>query len=208
VNENDRIKDLFLTPENEDAWTEAFDDTEQPDPVLPDDFDPRGTALGNTLHDLLEHTDLRDPDDEQLMERIESAATNFDHPDAGQTIEELIRGVLDGPAAEWARSSHRLRYEFTLMAKLHDLPVSNEEDDSFHPETVIEGVVDLLLAGEDGIHLVDYKTTKQSNIDENVDGHAAQLEAYRSLVDHALDQPVDRLTLYYLDGPVAVTRDI
>jgi ATP-dependent helicase/nuclease subunit A len=112
-------------------------------------------------------------------------------------IERLVHGALSSAPVAAARASGRYWRELYV-----GVPVG---------ERVLEGFVDLLFEGPDGLEVVDYKTDRlrsgrpRPSVDRR---HRLQAAAYALAVERALQRPVRRCTLLYLttEGarPVAV----
>ena len=78
-------------------------------------------------------------------------------------------------------------------------------------DRLLEGYIDLLYRGPDGLVVVDYKTAATSEpaeLDRRVEGYRIQGASYATTVAGATGENVARITFLFLtpDGPVA--RDL
>jgi ATP-dependent exoDNAse (exonuclease V) beta subunit len=75
----------------------------------------------------------------------------------------------------------------------------------------LEGVVDLLVDGDDGLEVVDYKTDRvetEEEIDRAMGRHRLQGAAYALAVAGATGPPVTRCTFLFLGRHGAVARQV
>ncbi len=78
-------------------------------------------------------------------------------------------------------------------------------------ERVLEGVVDLLVDGEGGLEVVDYKTDRvesDAEVDRAMVRHRLQGAAYALAVAGATGRPVTRCTFLFLRPRGAVARPV
>lgn len=213
--EDPTLQNLFLPDERwEDHWKLAFEETldgVEGGHLLPFP-DPVGTERGDLLHDILEELPLEDPTDEQLCRTIARHLPE-DEDMEGKEKEEAVRAILEitqyDPLA--GVTGEQSRKEFPFHAPLNQLDLKGEIPASVDSEALLEGIVDLLCVSENGaLQLLDYKTNGLTDgLDTNEkQKHATQMEAYRALTDTVLDRSVNKLTLFYLDGPVVVSRTL
>ena len=150
-------------------------------PVVDDEPDPLderryrrgrvGAAMGTAVHAVLELLDLADPRgvDEQAATRAEIESVG----DLADDVAALARSALASPAVRLAaRLSHHK--EVYVAA-----PVGQG--------VVIEGYVDLLIEGPDGLVVVDYKTDSvtPSTLDDRVRHYELQAAAYAVAIEEA-----------------------
>ena len=63
----------------------------------------------------------------------------------------------------------------------------------------VNGFIDVLYRDADGWVIADYKTDAYARA-ERVESYLTQLELYAQIVEKALEEPVVRLELIFLDG--------
>lgn len=76
---------------------------------------------------------------------------------------------------------------------------------------MLEGFVDLLYRGDDGLVLVDHKTDSwrdDADLDAKVDRYRVQLAAYAHAVEVAVGEPVVRAVLLFLAPDRAIAREV
>jgi ATP-dependent helicase/nuclease subunit A len=76
---------------------------------------------------------------------------------------------------------------------------------------LLEGYIDLLYRGPDGLVVVDYKTAATSHpgeLDRRVDGYRLQGASYALAMGAVTDEPVSRVTFLFLTPEGAVERHL
>jgi RecB family exonuclease len=184
------------------------------DLVLQLDENPRGrgkagatqkrrmTALerGTHVHELLERADLSAaPAAEaqrlagQLMKRVKSMS-----PDESARIEKLVGAVLSDPLMDRARSARLVEREYPFYLKIGD--------------TTVQGVIDLVFQDAEGKGVVvDYKSndlTARQRLGTLTELYRPQIELYSLAAKQAGLVEPNEATLYFLNGPTAVSTDI
>jgi ATP-dependent helicase/nuclease subunit A len=118
-----------------------------------------GTRLGRAVHAAIQSVPW-DADEETIEAFARALAVAEAVPDREAEVGKLVRRALHSPASERARKATRA---------LREVPFGVDFDG-----TTVEGFVDLLIEGPDGIEIVDWKTDQVS--DAEIDG---RLEQYR-----------------------------
>jgi ATP-dependent helicase/nuclease subunit A len=153
-----------------------------------------GTALGRAVHAVLQTVDLRTGAGLEAMARAHAGAEGV--PSRWCEVAALARTALDSTLVRTAVESRFWR-ELYVGA-----PVGSG---------VLEGFVDLLFEGPDGLEIVDYKTDGVRS-DEEVDRLAARYRlqgaAYAATVRAATGRPVRRCTFLFLRAGEAVARPV
>jgi ATP-dependent exoDNAse (exonuclease V) beta subunit len=180
------------------------DSEEEPDPGLqkrPRDLDlppwlkgRYGTAVGRAVHGVLQTIDLSSGAglDEALVAQCEAESVTNRVDD----VRMLVQQALQSPSVvEAAHSAHwREIYACT--------PLDGR---------LLEGYVDLLYRGPQGLVVVDYKTASTSDsevLDQRVAGYRTQGASYALVVGAAIDEPVVRVTFLFLTPDGAVERHL
>jgi ATP-dependent helicase/nuclease subunit A len=155
-----------------------------------------GTALGRAVHALLQTVDLSsDPSrgsEIDAMAQAHAAAEGV--PSRWGEVAALARTALASPVVREAAKGRFWR-ELYVAAPFGD--------------RVLEGFVDLLFEGPDGLEVVDYKTDQvrtDADVDRLVARYRLQGAAYAAAVQAATGRPVRRCTLLFLRQGEAVTR--
>jgi ATP-dependent helicase/nuclease subunit A len=153
-----------------------------------------GTAVGRAVHGVLQTIDLASGDglEEALMAQCEAEAV----PERVDEVRQLVQNALGSPTVvEAARSPHwREIYSCTP-----------------HEGRLLEGYVDLLYRGPDGLVVVDYKTAATSDpivLDQRVEGYRLQGASYALTVGDSTAEPVTRVTFLFLTPDGAIERHL
>jgi ATP-dependent helicase/nuclease subunit A len=123
-----------------------------------------GTAIGRAVHATLQVLDLAQPAD--LAAESARQAELEAVPEAAATVEALVRSALAAPVVRAAAAG--VHHKEVYVAA----PVGGR---------VIEGYVDLLVEGPDGLVIVDYKTdtvSSEAAVDDKVAAYELQGAAY------------------------------
>jgi ATP-dependent exoDNAse (exonuclease V) beta subunit len=153
-----------------------------------------GTAVGRAVHGVLQTVDLGTGDglDGLVAAQCEAEAV----PDRAPDVRRLALEALDAPSVREAAGRPHWREVYACA------PIEWR---------LLEGYVDLLYRGADGLVVVDYKTAATSDPDEldrRVEGYRLQGAAYAAAVGATADEPVRRVTFVFLTPDGAVERDL
>ncbi|MGO9457681.1 MAG: UvrD-helicase domain-containing protein [Acidimicrobiales bacterium] len=154
-----------------------------------------GTAVGRAVHATLQVVDLATGEGLSEVAAAQASAENV--PARAAEVERLARAALDSDVVRAA--VQRGRYWRELYV---GVPVG---------ERVLEGVVDLLVDGEGGLEVVDYKTDRvesDAEVDRAMVRHRLQGAAYALAVAGATGRPVTRCTFLFLRPRGAVARPV
>jgi ATP-dependent exoDNAse (exonuclease V) beta subunit len=152
-----------------------------------------GTATGRAVHGVLQSVDLATGAglDAAVAAQCEAEAA----PDRG-TVRRLVEQALGSPSVAAAAGSPHWREVYACT------PVGGR---------LLEGYVDLLYRGPDGLVVVDYKTAATSDpavLDIRLDGYRFQGAAYAVAVGASTGEPVARVTFVFLTPDGSVERDL
>ena len=176
----------------------------EPDPGLqkrPQDLDlppwlkgRYGTAVGRAVHGVLQTIDLSDGAglEEALAAQCEAEAV----PDRLNEVRALVLQALGSPSVVEAASSPHWREIYSCTP---------------HEGRLLEGYIDLLYRGGDGLVVVDYKTAATSDLevlDQRVEGYRLQGASYALTVASSTAEPVVRVTFLFLTPNGAVERHL
>jgi ATP-dependent helicase/nuclease subunit A len=153
-----------------------------------------GTAVGRAVHAVLQTVDLRTGAGLAAMARAHAAAEGV--PSRQEEIAALARTALESAIVRRAVEGRFWR-ELYVGAPFGT--------------GVLEGFVDLLFDGPEGLEVVDYKTD-QVRDDDEVDRLAGRYRlqgaAYAAAVRAVTGRPVARCTFLFLRGGRAVARPV
>ena len=182
----------------------APDSEGEPDPGLlkrPRDLDLApwlkgryGTAVGRAVHGVLQTVDLAGTGglDAAVSAQCEAEAV----PERTDEVRRLVVHALGSPSVRDAATRAHWREVYACT------PVGGR---------LVEGYVDLLYRGADGLVVVDYKTSGASDpdeIDRRVLGYRLQGASYALAVGAATGEPVQRVTFVFLTREGAVERHL
>jgi ATP-dependent exoDNAse (exonuclease V) beta subunit len=176
---------------------------DEPDPGLrkrPRDLDlppwlkgRYGTAVGRAVHGVLQTIDLASGDgmDAAVAAQCEAEAI----PHEASRVRQLVSHALAAPSVRAAAASEHWREVYACA------PVGDR---------LLEGYVDLLYRGADGLVVIDYKTAATSDpavLDERLEHYRLQGASYATVVGLTTGEPVSSVVFIFLtpDGPVERT---
>jgi ATP-dependent helicase/nuclease subunit A len=153
-----------------------------------------GTAVGRAVHGVLQTIDLATGArlDEALVAQCEAEAV----PDRADDVRTLVLQALGSPSVVAAAGSPHWREIYACI------PVDGR---------LLEGYIDLLYRGPDGLVVVDYKTAATSNpdaLDRRVEGYRIQGASYALTVSASTAEPVTRVTFLFLTPDGAIERHL
>ncbi|MCZ7526481.1 MAG: UvrD-helicase domain-containing protein [Acidimicrobiia bacterium] len=154
-----------------------------------------GTSLGRAVHAVLQTVDLASGADLEETARAQARAEGI--PDREGEVRALVAGVLGSPIVREAVAGGRFWREVPVAAPVGDV--------------VLEGFVDLLVEGPDGLVVVDYKTDRldtEAAVDAAADRYRLQIGAYALALEKALGRTVSRGVLVFARPGRAVERDV
>jgi ATP-dependent helicase/nuclease subunit A len=153
-----------------------------------------GTAVGRAVHGVLQTIDLATGAglDEALAAQCEAEAV----PDRLREVRGLVQQALGSPSVVEAAVSPHWREIYSCTP---------------HEGRLLEGYIDLLYRGPDGLVVVDYKTAATSDpevLDQRVEGYRLQGASYALTIGSSTDEPVTRVTFLFLTPEGAVERHL
>lgn len=174
--------------------SEKRDDETEPKP--PWQRGRAGTALGRAVHATLQTVDLATGADLDATARAQALAEGVSGRE--REVRQLVASVLASPIVRTAVENGWDRWrEVPVAAHLEGV--------------VLEGFVDLLLRGPDGLIVVDYKTDRAPagpGLDQAVERYSVQAAAYALALEATLDEPVSRCVFVFAREPQAVERGV
>jgi ATP-dependent exoDNAse (exonuclease V) beta subunit len=166
-----------------------------------------GRRFGDLFHRVMEGVPLSGGD-RSLADRVagaEAARAGLDE-EAAELASRLAVEALENPDfREMLEGAERVREEVPFCVSLRELPVW-QEDEGF-----LEGNIDLLLTGADGVTVLDYKTDRVegTSLDELARGYWPQLALYAMAVQAcgvAENRP--RMALFFVRAGELRTRSL
>jgi len=182
----------------------APDSEGEPDPGLrkrPRDLDlppwlkgRYGTAVGRAVHGVLQTIELATGAglDDAITTQCEAEAV----PDRVDEVRILVLEALGSPSVLEAAASPHWREIYACT------PVDGR---------LLEGYIDLLYRGTDGLVVVDYKTAATSDpddLDRRVEGYRIQGASYALTIGASTAEPVARVTFLFLTPNGAIERHL
>ncbi|MBB6675378.1 UvrD-helicase domain-containing protein [Cohnella nanjingensis] len=162
---------------------------------------------GSAVHLAMQHLPLREdlgvPDVEAWLEKL--VADRILTPEQREAIgPEAIVAFGRTPLFARMRSAERLWREWPFSA---GIPAEEAHPGLFEGErsqetVLIQGVIDVLFPGEDGLVLVDYKTDTVFGdaFAEAAEKHRFQMEQYAGAIGRIMGEPVAEGYIYFIDG--------
>lgn len=153
-----------------------------------------GTSVGRAVHGVLQTIDLADGTglDAAVTAQCEAEAVS----DRSDDVRRLVVDALGSPSVKEAASNPHWREVYACT------PIEGR---------ILEGYIDLLYRGPDGLVVVDYKTSASSDLDElgrRLLGYRLQGASYALAVASAAGEPVERVTFVFLTSQGAIELDI
>ena len=153
-----------------------------------------GTAVGRAVHGVLQTIDLSTGAGlgEALVAQCEAEAV----PDRLNEVRALVLQALGSPSVLEAAAAPHWREIYSCTP---------------HEGRLLEGYIDLLYRGADGLVVVDYKTAATSDpdvLDQRVEGYRLQGASYALTIGSSTAEPVTRVTFLFLTPDGAVERHL
>jgi ATP-dependent helicase/nuclease subunit A len=155
-----------------------------------------GTAVGRSVHAVLQGVDLANPAMLDTLCDVESAAEGV--AERANEVRALVRAALASEPIRAAVASGRSWRELYVGAPLG-------------VDAALEGFVDLLIDGPDGLWVVDYKTDRvdgPAEVDAAIANYRLQGAAYAVAVEQVAQRPVTRVSFVFLTVTGALVRDL
>ncbi|MCL4446037.1 MAG: UvrD-helicase domain-containing protein [Actinobacteria bacterium] len=154
-----------------------------------------GTAVGRAVHAVLQCVDL------ESGEGLEALARGFARSERVSSqesqVKALVQAALNSRAVREAVAGGTYWREMYVGAPVGDV--------------LLEGIVDLLFEGPNGLEIVDYKTDRaggDEELDEASERYRLQGGAYAVAIEQCLNREVDRCTFLFLRTDGSVERQI
>jgi len=150
-----------------------------------------GTSIGRAVHAVLQTVKLEGG--EGLEDAASSQAVAEGVPAEAARIAKLSRNALQSRPVQEAIAAGRGRYwrEVYVGTRIEGVTV--------------EGFIDLLYEGADGLVVVDYKTDSarsEADIDRALERYRLQGAAYAVAVEHALGRPVEAVWFVFTEPQI------
>jgi len=151
-----------------------------------------GTAVGRAVHGVLQTIDLASG--AGLGEAVAAQCQAEAVPERAPEVRRLVEAALGSPSVQAAAASPHWREVYACT------PIGDR---------LLEGYVDLLYRGPEGLVVVDHKTSASSDpadLDRRVAGYRLQGAAYAVAVGKATGEPVGRVVFLFLTPDGAIER--
>jgi hypothetical protein len=153
-----------------------------------------GTSVGRAVHGVLQTIDLGTG--AGLEDAVAAQCQAEAVPDRAADVRQLVEDALGAPVVRAAAASPHWREVYACT------PIGDR---------LLEGYVDLLYRSDDGLVVVDHKTSASADpadLDRRVEGYRLQGAAYAVAVGRATAEPVTRVVFLFLTPQGAVERDL
>jgi ATP-dependent exoDNAse (exonuclease V) beta subunit len=153
-----------------------------------------GTAVGRAVHGVLQTLDLASGEglDDAVAAQCQAEAV----PERADVVRDLVANALGAPSVQAAAAAAHWREVYACT------PIADR---------LLEGYIDLLYRTDDGLVVVDYKTSataEPAELDRRVEGYRLQGAAYAVAVGRATGEPVTRVVFLFLTPQGAVEREL
>ena len=153
-----------------------------------------GTAVGRAVHGVLQTVELGTGAGLEPAARAQAMAEGV--PNRTAAVADLARAALDTAVAREASSSQHWRELFVAAP---------------FGQRLVEGYVDLVYRGADGLVVVDWKTDRLAG-DDGVDAKLARYRlqgaAYAAALEAVTGEPVARMVFVFLDRAGAIEAEL
>ena len=151
-----------------------------------------GTHLGRAVHATIQSLPL-DAGDELIVPFARAQAVAEAIPERASEVAELVRRALSSAAADRARAARRA---------LREVPFAVASDG-----TIVEGFIDLVIEGDDGIEIVDWKTdhVPAAQVPGRLREYELQAGLYVLGLQAATGRPVTRVTYVFVSAGVELS---
>jgi ATP-dependent exoDNAse (exonuclease V) beta subunit len=153
-----------------------------------------GTAVGRAVHGTLQTIDLATGAGIEAAVAAQCEAEAI--PDRHEQVRVLVQHALAAPSVREAAAAPHWREVYACV------PVDGR---------LLEGYVDLLYRGRDGLVVVDHKTSASADpaeLDRRLAGYRLQGASYALTVAAATGEPVARVTFLFLTPEGAIERHL
>jgi ATP-dependent helicase/nuclease subunit A len=154
-----------------------------------------GTAIGRAVHAVLQSIDLASGDGIESAARAQAAAEGI--ADRAEEVARMARAALEAPSVRAAVAGGRYWRELYVAAPIEGI--------------TLEGFIDLLAEGPDGLVIIDYKTDAvpgERELAEALARYRLQGAAYALAAQEALGRPVTRCVFVFTKEREAQERAV
>jgi ATP-dependent helicase/nuclease subunit A len=159
-----------------------------------------GTAVGRAVHGVLQTVDLTGVDLAGLGAAVAAQCQAEAVPERAGDVRALVEAALGSPVVRAAAAAPHWREVYACT------PVGDADG-----QRLLEGYVDLLYRGPDGLVVVAHKTSATADpaeLDRRVEGYRLQGAAYAVAVGRATGEAVTRVVFLFLTPQGAVERTL
>ncbi|HXG35916.1 MAG TPA: PD-(D/E)XK nuclease family protein, partial [Dehalococcoidia bacterium] len=145
-----------------------------------------GTHLGRAVHAALQSLPLA-ADDASIRNFALAQAVAEAIPEQADEVVDLVRRALQSQAAARARSAAQALREVPFVVPFDSI--------------IIEGYIDLLIEGEEGLEIVDWKTDRlaEGEVNSRLAEYQLQAGLYVLGLEKVLGRAAQRVTYVFLD---------
>ena len=169
-----------------------------------------GKEFGSAVHHLLERT-LKEPGvstDQGDIRRALGAEMESVTGDDVQVAEKMVRRFEKSRLFEQVLSADTALAELPVRGTLAQ-EGSRDEESGGGSNTIVRGTIDLVYQGNEGWHLVDFKTNAtDGNLEALTDHYEPQLQSYARIWSKQTGEAVQSAHLWFADTGESVPVDL
>jgi ATP-dependent exoDNAse (exonuclease V) beta subunit len=154
-----------------------------------------GSAVGRAVHGVLQTIDLATGDG--AADAIAAQCQAEAIPDRVDTVSKLVDDALGSPVVLAAAGTSHWREVYACT------PLADRR--------LLEGYIDLLYRGDDGLVVVDYKTAAtndRAELEQRVEGYRLQGASYAITIERSTGEPVVSVVFLFLTPGGAVEIEL
>ncbi len=162
------------------------------------------TSYGTAMHRALEGLDMSVVYDEETLRTAikEMNERGFLSDDEAKSLQ--IFDLLKYLNSDIGRLVHKASLEgrllreqnFVFSERIDKLFAGLSEDELSDQEVLVQGEIDCLVVGDDGVIVIDYKTDRVSDEQELLNRYSRQLQIYGEAASRTFGREIDKLYIY------------
>jgi ATP-dependent helicase/nuclease subunit A len=162
------------------------------------------TSYGTAMHRALEGLDMSVVYDEETLRNAikEMNERGFLSDDEAKSLQ--IFDLLKYLNSDIGRLVHKASLEgrllreqnFVFSERIDKLFAGLSEDELSDQEVLVQGEIDCLVVGDDGVIVIDYKTDRVSDEQELLNRYSRQLQIYGEAASRTFGREIDKLYIY------------
>lgn len=154
-----------------------------------------GTEKGTALHTFLQYADFQALESDAEKEKARLVQDGFLSQEQANVVDTKdIESFLHSEIYADIRCAERVLREYRFVVNLS----ASDIDPDYPPEesVILQGAMDCLIIGKDGIIIVDYKTDRVKYAEELAEKYRTQLLLYKKAAQQLFPLPVKKCCIY------------